>query len=512
MKLYLHITSLVIAATLAFAVGCEDPTWNTVPNDLVTTDSVSINGKVYLISPYGNRVIRIDQETMDIHSVEVGKNPQVLTTDRETAIETGMPVHVYTINHDDQTLSIINVDSFDADPDTYVPTELQLKPFFDQLVFSPSGEHLVSYIGQDVTTADLQGYGSVNPNELAIINLTADPPTVNFRTLESRPTDVIFTEDGSKAVIPMTTDLAVLYMDDAQVTKFPLSLETEDPAQPSMVQTSPDNRRAFVAVNGENDVYIIDMEQEIFETLIPTPFTPRDIAVTPDGAYTVVVGSTAQAMIFDNDLFEPETVDIGTSADTIVMNSDAENPYCFLYNAGLTRAAFGTMEFGPTNVDIETFSTDSAVTRIELDPSGKTAVIFHQETTYGSGMLSIFNLEERYPSPIWLESAPYDMTFLTPNATYTDEAIGYVLVVLKESHQLVRYSLTTYESVVIGVAENPETVSALDFGGPNDVGSFAYVIHEEPLGLLTFLNPYQPLALPAGFPTAYGYGLVGLMD
>ena len=508
MKLYRHITSLVVAAGLTLAAGCEDPSWNSLPDDLVTTDSVSIDGKVYLISPYGNRVIQVDQETMEVRSVEVGKNPQVLTTDRETAVETGQPIHVYTINHDDQTLSIINVDAFNTSPDDYVPTELQLKPFFDQLVFSPSGEHLVSYIGQDVTSADLQGYGSVNPNELAIINLTVDPPTVEFRTLESRPTDVIFTDDGSKAVIPMTTDLAVLYMDDAQVTKFPLSLETEDPAQPSMVQTSPDNRRAFVAVNGENDVYIIDMEQEIFETLIPTPFTPRDIAVTPDGAYTVVVGSTSQAMLFDNELFEPETVDLGTSADTIVMNSDTENPYCFLYNAGLTRAAFSTMEFGTGNIDIETFSTDSAVTRIELDPSGQTAVIFHAETSYGSGMLSIFNLEERYPSPIWLESAPYDMSFLAPNATFTDESIGYVLVVLKESHQIVRYSLTTYGAVVIGVAENPETVNALD----GSDGNFAYVVHDEPLGLMTFLNPYQPLALPGGFPTAYGYGLVGLMD
>jgi hypothetical protein len=29
---------------------------------------------------------------------------------------------------------------------------------------------------------------------------------------------------------------------------------------------------------------------------------------------------------------------------------------------------------------------------------------------------------------------------------------------------------------------------------------------------MSFLNPYQPLALPAGFRTVSGYGLAGLMD
>ena len=31
--------------------------------------------------------------------------------------------------------------------------------------------------------------------------------------------------------------------------------------------------------------------------------------------------------------------------------------------------------------------------------------------------------------------------------------------------------------------------------------TLTYVVHDEPLGLLTFLNPYRPLAMPAGFLT-----------
>ncbi len=497
-----------VAALLSSIPACEDPSWNYVDDDLVTGDAVSIAGKVYVISPYGNRVIQIDEETLEIQSVEVGKSPQVLTTDLATHEATGEPVHIYTINRDDSTLSIIDVEEFDADPETYVPGELQLKPFFDQLVFSPSGDTIISYIGQNVSDADLTGHGSVNPNEIAVIDLSVDPPSVDFMTLESRPTSVVFTDDGDNAVIPMTTDLVVLRLDDMHATHYPLSLETDDPARPSLIKTSPDGSRVYVAVANENDVYVIDLDNVIFETLIPAGFTPTDIQVTPDGAWTVVAGGSSQVTYFDNEVFEPEQINVGTAVDTIVMNDDESNPYCFLYGTNPVHNDFAMVTFGVDGVDEETFVTEDSVVRIDLDPSGQTAVIFHGDSGYGNGRLSMFNIEQRLPSMILLESPPYDMTFLPASSTFDDETIGYVMVVLKDSNTLVRYSLDTYEAVVIGVASAPESVGALH---QSDLGTI-YVVHDEPLGLMTFLNPYQPLALPGGFRTVYGYGLAGVMD
>ncbi len=500
-------TLLLGSFVLLLSAGCEDESWWHVPDDLVTSDSVSVNGKVYLLSPYGNRVIQVDRVTREVLSVEVGRNPRVLTTDQ--GVEA--PEHIYTINQDDHTLSVIDIAAFEASPEDYVPDELQLRPFFDQLIFSPSGDVVVSFIGGDVNEEDLVGQGSVNPNEIAIIDLAAEPRTVEFRTLDARPTDVVFTDDGSKAVIPMRTDLAVLYMATLDVVRYPFSLDSADPAQPALVRTSPDSSRAFASVAGETDVYIIDMDTGIFETIIATPFVPRDIQVTPDGERTIVAGGSTSVVVFDNVIFEPENLDVGTGVDTLVLDDDTEVPFALMYNASYQQSSFATVEFDDGAPEIETYVTDAPISRIEIDPTGQTAVIFHTNSGYGTGKLSMFNLEQRHPSTILLESAPHDLTFL-PSEEEAIEPIGYVMVILKDSNTLVRYSLSTYEAVIIGVAENPDAVGmvhALDNAADR---SFAYVVHDEPLGLLTFLNPYRPLAMPAGFPTVYGYGLVGLLD
>lgn len=500
-------TLLLGSLVLLLCGGCEDESWWHVPDDLVTSDSVSINGKVYLLSPYGNRVIQVDRVTLDVRSVEVGRNPRVLTTDEgEDA-----PGHIYTINQDDHTLSVIDIEAFDANPTEYVPDELQLRPFFDQLIFSPSGNVVVSYIGSDVDEADLVGQGSVNPNEIAIIDLTADPRTVEFRTLDARPTDVVFTADGSKAVIPMQTDLAVLYMGTLDVLRYPFSLDSADPARPALVRTSPDSSRVFASVTGETDVYIIDMDTGIFETIIATPFVPRDIQVTPDGERTIVAGGSTSVVVFDNVIFEPESLEVGTGVDTLVLDDDTDVAFALAYNASYQQSSFATIEFDEGAPEVETYVTDAPISRIEIDPTGQTAVIFHTNSGYGSGKLSMFNLTQRHPSTILLESAPHDLTFI-PSEDEAIEPIGYVMVVLKDSNTLVRYSLSTYEAVVIGVAENPDAVGMVHAQDNATDGSFAYVVHDEPLGLLTFLNPYRPLAMPAGFPTVYGYGLVGLLD
>ncbi len=494
---------LLIPLAIALAVpwsGCENPSWWSLPDDLVTFDSVSIEGKVYLISPYGDRVIEVDRATREVRSVVVGKTPHVLTVDQGSED----PTHVYTINRDDHSLSVVDVTDFEAAPD-----ELQLRPFFDTLVFSPDGTRAISYIAGEITAEDLEGQGSVNRNEIAILDLAGDERAVEFRTLDARPTDVIWAPDGTKALIPLTTDMSVLYLPeegDIDVVDYPFSLDSADPAEPSLVETSPDGQRAFAAVSGESDVYIIDLDLRLFETLIPTPFSPTDIQVTADGEHTVVVGGSSKVVIFDNEVFEPETLTIDSYARRIVAAGTAEEPVLLLYNDTQVASTFTAITFDEGAPEVETFVTEAGITDIQVDPTGQTAVIMHAENSFGAGGVSLFNLEESQPSYIDLETPAHSMTFLETEDE-TVEPIGYVMVVLKEARTLVRIGLTEYDRVNISVAENPELVQPLHHDA-----TFVYVIHDHPTGLITFLNPYRPLALPSGFPTVYGYGLEGLLD
>jgi hypothetical protein len=512
--LYRSGALLAAALLVSSMLGCVEDEWWDLPQDLVTTDSVSIDGTVYVISPYGNRVISIDSHTQEIASLEVGKNPRVLTTDDTV----DGPKHLFTINQDDSTMSIVDVAEWHEHPDSYTAAELSLKPFFDQLVFSPSGEMVISYIGTEVTEADLVGQGSVNPNEVAIIDLLE--LTVAFVTLESRPTDVIFTDDGALALLPTRTGVEVVepyLMPGGDPISYPFSSDLANPVTPSVLRVSPNADLAFAAAPGNDVVYVLDLLDPSFN-LISTGWVPDDIAITGDGSTTVVVGGTGQALYFDNAAQAEQTLDVGTPVDTIVLHrvdreglnedelEDIDPDFAILYNTSVPQRSFAIVTFDEDVPEVDTYATDESITRIDIDPTGQTAVIFHGDSGWGSGRLSMFNLESRYPATILLESPPHDMTFL-PTEDATVEPVGYVMVVLKESGKLVRYSLSSYGAAVVGVAENPEVVRSVH-GDPYLV----HVVHEEPLGLMTFLNPYRPLALPGGFPTVYGYGLTGILD
>ena len=497
-RLFLTAAALAVCT----ATGCEEEDWWSLSDDLVTTSTVAIDGKIYVLSPHGDRVLQIDRQTLGVEPIGVGANPQVITADDG---EDGAR-HIYTINGDDHTMSIVDVAAFGSGEEGTTPPTVQLKPFFDELIFSPSGGLVVSYIGSDISEADLAGLGSVNPNEIAIIDLAADPDdAVEFRTLESRPTNVIFSSDGTKALISTGTGLVALYMDSLETVTYPFTVDPANPVGPSLVRVNLDGTLAFAAAPGSDVVYVIDLVDPNFN-LIGTPFVPTDIVNTPDDDVTMVAGGTGQVVVFDHVSFVPDEVDVGTSVDTIVMNDWLESPVAVLYHAGLPHRSFATIQLDDGEPEVETYATGDPITRIDMDPTGQTAVLFHGEVEYGSAALSMFNLDARVPSTILLESAPNDMTFI-PAQDQADGDLGYVAVVLTEAGRVVRYSLSTYEAVVIDVGHDPLTLHDV-----NDGSGFVYVVHDEPLGMMTFLNPYSPLELPGGFPTVYGYGLTGIMD
>ena len=502
MKRTAILTSVLLAGWLLAGCSAEEDWWN-LEEELVTTDTVSIEGRVYALAPYSDRVVQIDRATREVRSIQVGRNPRVLMTqeDAEGAHR------IYTINEDDHSMSIIDVDAFDANPEEYIVDELALRPFFDQLIFSPGGDLVLSFIGNSVAEADLAGHGSVNPNEVAIIDL--ESLDVTFLTLESRPTDVLFSDLGDKALIATRTGIELLPLDGSPLdtTSYPFTTDPAYPIGPSLMRVHPDGELAFAAAPGSDVVYVLDLIHPSFN-LVGTTFTPTDIAVTDDGTITAAVGGTSQLAYFDT--LDPEThwLETGTPVDTLVMAEAGGYPMAIAYARNSQQRTFATIEFDDGEPEVETYATDDPITRIEMDPTGQTLVIFHADTGWGSGRLSMFNLTTRLPSTILLESPPHDMTFLASEDSES-EPVGYVLVVLKDADKLVRYSLTTYEASVIHVPDRPHAVRSLN--DPEDP-RLVYVVHDQPLGQVTFFNPYLPLSLPGGYPTVFGYGLTDILD
>ena len=91
-----------------------------------------------------------------------------------------------------------------------------------------------------------------------------------------------------------------------------------------------------------------------------------------------------------------------------------------------------------------------------------------------------------------------------------DSADEHVIVVLKNSGRLIRYNLRTYAQVVLDTYPQPHAIGRVP---PGDEGSeLLYVIHDQDLGLVSFLPPGADAVPSGGFPAVAGMALSGLMD
>ncbi|MCP4871211.1 MAG: hypothetical protein GY898_21080 [Proteobacteria bacterium] len=149
---------------------------------------------------------------------------------------------------------------------------------------------------------------------------------------------------------------------------------------------------------------------------------------------------------------------------------------------------------------------------MSLSPDETAAVIFHDGTAGGfvpAQSLSLFNLEERAPSRILLDAPAWDLIFLD-SGVVPDSDDEHVIVVLKDSARLVRYNLRTYAQIVLDTYALPHAIGRIP---PAEGGSeLLYVVHDQDLGLVSFLAPATDQVPSGGFPAVAGMAASRLLE
>ena len=470
--------------------------------DLLLLDGQGLDGRLYMLAPRAEAVIAIDPSTREFEAIEVGREPTLLS--RPAGSET-----LYTLERKDGTLSRVSVAGAVATEDLGAP--------FTTLTWSPDGNRAIAWF-DPAEVGELEVEGSLNLNAYASIAAGDGALTISPGSLTFEPHSVSFSADSTKALIATSARLHVvdLLTDPVSELAVPFAADDATHRTPVLVEPGPVGERALVTVSGVPDLFVLSLDPVMIENVAPLPRSAHSIAWSADGSRAIIADGTTAVTFLDLQTNDVEQLVLAHAVNRIQMSGLSENSFALLYDDRgftpyLTRVEL--TDDGTAPEDPETYLLEDAVGRVDLSPGETAAVIFHDDATADAWVpvqsLSLFHFAERAPSRILLDAPAWDMIFLSAGVISGSED-EHVIVVLKNSGRLVRYNLRTYGQVVLDTYPLPTAIGRVP---PADGGSeLLYVIHDQDLGLVSFLPPDTDQVPSGGFPAVAGMALTDLLD
>ncbi len=161
------------------------------------------------------------------------------------------------------------------------PTNLQITPDGRLGLLADSGAH----------QADGTGWKVVPDNKLFVIDLAANPPKLlDTVTVGQQPSGLAIARNGKLALIANRAgkSVSVLSIDGATVKQI---AEVSTGQEVAAVAITPDGKRAFAAMNLVNKIAVLEINGQTVTydkaMDVPAAINPYNIAITPDGKYTV---------------------------------------------------------------------------------------------------------------------------------------------------------------------------------------------------------------------------------
>jgi len=485
-----------------FLVGCPaTQSYESFDAPVLSLDAEARDGRVALLAPRREALIEVDPATRSFVEIPVGRNPRVLIRPPGSDV-------LYTLDLGDDALSRVNANGDITTVDLGAP--------FNRVDWAPDGTRGIAWI--DPAGESIAIDGSLNLNAYAVLTETGTDLTVTPGSLTFQPHEVTFSADSGTALIATTSRLHVIDLDAEVLSDLAVPFTTDESVRrtPDLVVPSPDGSRALVTVNGVADLFVLSLDPVLIENVIALPRTAQDIAFSFDGAQAIVADGTARVTFLDLQTFDTDELALGHGVNSILPSQRPENSFVMLYAQGsssfITRADLTDGEGAPDEFD--TFLLDDTVRDVSLEPGESAAVVFHNGGGFAgdfvpTSSLSLFSFEERAPSRILLDAAATDLIFLGDGVVPGSDD-PHVFVVLEDSAKLVRYNLHDYSQVVFDTYDRPHSIGRIP---PADGGSeLLYVVHDQDLGLVSFVEPGAASAPPGGFPAVAGIAASGLLE
>lgn len=435
---------------------------------------------VYVALTDQDSVARIDSETLDILTVNVGDRPGVLAT------APGQDVALV-LNDGSSTVSILRTE---AGVSTTVT--LPTPPHFNRLEMGPLGLHAVAYF--ELEAPDTQGIGSFQ--DVTIIDLTPGGETVVNVSVGFRPREVHFAPDESAAYVITEDGVSILDLGGSVgffAPTVPMTLDPMGEGDPDEVVITPDGHYALARWSGQSLVRAVDLATS---DLVDTPLSgpPTDLDLTPDGGTLLaVIRSQSELALLDipadiGDASAVETVDCTPLTVGSAQITDDGDQALLFTNASNVKSV--------TLVDLITHEKRTAMLRkgirwVALAPDGTSALVLHNKIPGDPQPTDDFQtqLDKRYGfSLVDLESlfVKLQITDADPGAfAFSPDGLLVYLIVADPAtglRDVARLNLASFIVDTLAVGSHPVEIGAVV--GTDKI----YVSQEHSLGRISFID------------------------
>jgi DNA-binding beta-propeller fold protein YncE len=323
---------------------------------------------VYVALPGQDTVARIDSETLDIATVSVGDQPDLLVT------APGQDVAVV-LNAGSDSVSILRTTEA-VDAVITLPTP----PLYNRLAMGPRGLHAVAYFVMEDPSA--QGIGSFQ--DVSIVHLAPGAERVVDVSVGFRPLGVIFSPEDDVAYVITEDGVSIVDLEGADTGFLAPTLalrRTLTEGDPAEVVITPDGLWALARWDGQALVRALDLVTgDLEDTALAAP--PTDIDLTPDGLKLLAVLRSTRSLAL---VQVPEDIGDASAVETIDC-SPLQVGSAVITSTGDQAILFtnATNEKALTLVDLATGEKRTAPLRkgvrwLALSPDGRAALVLHSK-------------------------------------------------------------------------------------------------------------------------------------
>ncbi len=451
---------------------------NPQPVNYLLTSPAATNQYVFVANTTNNTVAKINKTTLFITSIPVGLMPAIVdvTPDNQTAA---------VFNSGDYSVSLIDIST---DTVTTLPVDI----YDNSMVLSPSGNVAITYFDPS-KSLNLSANPTRNFNEIGIVSIPDKTSTlINVSFL---PRTVVFTDDGSKAVVVTTSQIGVIDLKSGgyAVTRYQLVNPLLQQIIPSSLKLTPDGRYAITAVQNSSNVVIQDIINGS-QTVLALGPTVTDVALTTDGTRAIAVNAGNGSLSYITlSTFSVTTQYTGLDINHIAISNDGTDALLYTSNPTTTTAAGETVYvLSLTASSIQSYPVVKGVSSVIMAPFTTTgissAIIVHngpggsstdpvKQFFYNNYAVTMFQMATGLETPVALVSAP------TMFATSNDGMYGYAM--MPDTGAIAILNLITQISTGIYVPSTPTFIGVMP--GMHT----AYIGETYPLGRLSFIEPDQ---------------------
>ena len=429
------------------------------------------NAYVFVANPDRNTVTRIEVETLNVLTAEVGVHPIIVETssDYRTAV---------TFNDGSNSLSII-------DANTLSVQDVSVRNNLNMMTMSPDGKWVVCY--HDVTEENGgQGTGgAISYNAISIVNIST---TEHIEFMAGAfPKDVQFSSDSSVAVVISDDYLSVINFADTGPTLRRIAIADDliNPPLAEEVLLDPQGRYAIVRQYGVDELVLVNLETtEDPVSLLTVGANPTDMDVSPDGSQAMVVARVdKEVWIYDleDPTLTPQVLSLPEEDvfGSLLLSQDGSQG--ILYSTASGQSRVGVWSLGDDSITVR--GTIKPVSAVDMSPDSQTAILMHPRENgdidsssyfYNRYGISLMAMEDLFTSSYQLTAEPDGFT-TTPDGRYG-------LYTMKDQPFLEVLDFTTFVPEEIQLPSVPNHLGTL----PDS--NTIFVSQEHDLGRISFFS------------------------